>query len=101
MMNRTFFVTLLGLVAVAGLVLGCQKSPDVAGQPNTPGAAVTDHKVTTAEVGTDAVCPVMKTKFKVAADTLAAEYKGKVYFFCCPGCPVAFKADPEKYVAAK
>ncbi len=26
-----------------------------------------------------------------------AEYKGKTYHFCCPGCEAKFKADPEKY----
>ncbi len=25
-------------------------------------------------------------------------YKGKVYNFCCAGCPSTFAADPEKYV---
>ena len=26
-----------------------------------------------------------------------ADYNGKRYFFCCGGCPGAFKADPAKY----
>ena len=26
-----------------------------------------------------------------------ADYKGKRYFFCCGGCPAAFKKDPSKY----
>ncbi|AIE86322.1 YHS domain-containing protein [Fimbriimonas ginsengisoli] len=26
-----------------------------------------------------------------------ADYKGKRYFFCCAGCPDAFKKDPAKY----
>ncbi|MBL7202440.1 MAG: YHS domain-containing protein [Anaerolineae bacterium] len=29
-----------------------------------------------------------------------AEYKGKTYYFCAPGCKVAFEKDPEKYVNA-
>ncbi len=29
-----------------------------------------------------------------------ADYKGKRYFFCCGGCPQAFKADPAKYAKA-
>lgn len=28
-----------------------------------------------------------------------AEYKGKPYYFCSPGCKVAFEKEPEKYVA--
>ncbi len=27
-----------------------------------------------------------------------AEYRDKTYYFCCPGCEVKFKADPEKYL---
>ncbi len=26
------------------------------------------------------------------------EYKGKMYYFCAPGCKVAFERDPEKYL---
>jgi Cu+-exporting ATPase len=27
-----------------------------------------------------------------------AEYEGKKYYFCCPGCEAKFKADPERYL---
>lgn len=46
----------------------------------------------------EAVCPVMKNKFKPGPDTEFAEYKGQTYWFCCPGCRGKFLADPEKYV---
>jgi Cu+-exporting ATPase len=26
------------------------------------------------------------------------EYKGVTYYFCAPGCKVAFEKDPEKYL---
>ncbi len=26
------------------------------------------------------------------------EYKGKVYYFCAPGCKTAFQKEPEKYL---
>ena len=29
-----------------------------------------------------------------------ADYKGNRYFFCCGGCPEAFKKDPAKYAKA-
>lgn len=99
MRSLALVLVLIAFVVAIGF-LGCQKTetnPSAA----TPAAAVVDHKITPAEVGADAVCPVMKTKFKVTPDTLAAEYKGKVYYFCCPSCPGAFKADPEKYIAAR
>ena len=31
----------------------------------------------------------------------SAEHKGRNYYFCCKGCESRFKADPEKYLAAK
>jgi YHS domain-containing protein len=27
-----------------------------------------------------------------------SEYKGKTYYFCAPGCKVAFDKEPEKYI---
>ncbi|NJE04703.1 YHS domain-containing protein [Thermococcus sp. M36] len=27
-----------------------------------------------------------------------AEYGGKVYYFCSPGCKAEFEANPEKYI---
>jgi P-type Cu+ transporter len=30
-----------------------------------------------------------------------AEYKGKTYYFCCPGCQTKFKADPERHLQPK
>ncbi len=27
-----------------------------------------------------------------------AEYKGKMYFFCSPGCKRAFEKEPQKYL---
>ena len=29
----------------------------------------------------------------------SSEYKGTSYYFCAPGCKVAFDAEPEKYLA--
>lgn len=95
---RTMLAVLapLALVCAVWFALGCESSTN---SGDGSAAAVTDHKVTKSEVGIDAVCPVMKTPLKVSEDTLAAEYKGKVYYFCCPSCPGAFKNNPEKYIA--
>ena len=45
----------------------------------------------------DVVC-----KMEVDPKTAAAksEYKDKTYYFCAPGCKVAFDKDPEKYLNA-
>ena len=46
-------------------------------------------------------CPVMRgNSVDIAAATKAkmfSDYKGRRYFFCCPGCPGAFKANPAKF----
>jgi Cu+-exporting ATPase len=44
----------------------------------------------------DPVCGMKVRPEKAAA---SYEYKGKSYFFCCPGCRTKFEADPEKYLA--
>ena len=45
----------------------------------------------------DPVCGMM-----VDPDTAPAkaEYQGKTYYFCAPGCKVAFESAPEKYLMA-
>jgi YHS domain-containing protein len=48
-----------------------------------------------------AVMPTNKVDIKKAtASKMFADYKGKRYFFCCGGCPSAFKANPAKYAKA-
>jgi YHS domain-containing protein len=46
-------------------------------------------------------CPVMTSSDVVIKDAtkkkMYADYKGRRYFFCCAGCPEAFKKNPEKY----
>ncbi len=32
------------------------------------------------------------------ATDLKVEYKGKIYYFCAPGCKAQFEEDPEKYL---
>lgn len=46
-----------------------------------------------------AVCPVMGTKIPdVCRAAGKSVYKGKTYYFCCPGCKPEFEKNPEKYV---
>ena len=46
-------------------------------------------------------CAVMSSNKVNIADATKkgsfADYKGRRYFFCCGGCPDAFKADPAKF----
>jgi YHS domain-containing protein len=43
----------------------------------------------------DPVCNMDVDEKKAAA---TAEYKGKTYYFCAPGCKKAFLQNPEKYL---
>lgn len=45
---------------------------------------------------TQTMCPVSN---KPINPTAVTTYKEKKVYFCCPGCPGAFKKDPAKYVA--
>jgi Cu+-exporting ATPase len=45
----------------------------------------------------DPVCGMMVDPNTAPA---RAEYRGQTYYFCAPGCKVAFEKDPEKYLEA-
>jgi len=47
------------------------------------------------EMAKDLVCGMEVEEKKAAAK---AEYKGKTYYFCAPGCKKAFLENPEKYL---
>jgi Cu+-exporting ATPase len=45
------------------------------------------------------VCPVTgETIASIKAAAGHSVYKGKTYYFCCPGCKPLFDANPSKYV---
>jgi Cu+-exporting ATPase len=107
--------TLLGLAflasfGAAGLLAGCgcncgnhapAASPaNSAAAPSTsaPAAAGDVKKPGEAKVGDKTTCPVSGEEFVVTANSPTAEYDGKTYYFCCPGCDAKFKADPKKYL---
>ena len=46
----------------------------------------------------DVVCKMMVDPETAPVKT---EYKGETYYFCAPGCKVAFEKDPEKYLKAE
>ena len=52
-----------------------------------------------AKIGDRTKCIVSGHEFVVKADSPHAEYNGKTYYFCCPDCPKAFEANPEKFVS--
>ena len=43
----------------------------------------------------DPVCKMEIEAEKAAAKT---DYQGQTYYFCAPGCKVAFEKEPQKYL---
>ncbi len=48
-----------------------------------------------------AVDPVCKMEVDEKNAAATSEYEGQTYYFCAPGCKVAFEKNPEKYIAAE
>ena len=46
-----------------------------------------------------AIDPVCKMTVDEATAAATSEYQGKTYYFCAPGCKIAFDAEPQKYLA--
>jgi YHS domain-containing protein len=42
--------------------------------------------------------PVCKMKVDEKKAKFKTNYKGKTYYFCAPGCKIAFEENPEKYL---
>ncbi|MEE9116806.1 MAG: YHS domain-containing protein [Thermoplasmata archaeon] len=45
-----------------------------------------------------AIDPVCKMEVDESAPAATAEYKGKTYYFCAPGCKQQFEQNPEKFL---
>jgi YHS domain-containing protein len=44
----------------------------------------------------DPVCGMSVEEGEAAG---AAEYQGKTYYFCSPGCKIEFEADPDRFLS--
>ncbi len=53
------------------------------------------------KVGTKATCAVSDEEFVITEKTGHSEYKGKHYYFCCPGCKKQFDKNPDKFSSRK
>ena len=76
-MQKFALILVVGALSVGAFAQAKPKAPT-----ELPCAVMTSHKVKIADA----------TKNKMFAD-----YNGRRYFFCCAGCPGAFKANPAKY----
>lgn len=80
---------------------GSAPPPPAAPSPATATAGASSSPLVApgeAKVGDRTKCPVSGHEFVVKDDSPHAEYNGKTYYFCCPDCPGAFQANPEKFV---
>ncbi len=78
-MNKFALILMVGALSVGAFAQAKKPAP---APKEVPCIVMPSHKVKIADA----------TKGKMFAD-----YKGRRYFFCCAGCPGAFKADPAKY----
>jgi len=46
-----------------------------------------------------AIDPVCGMEVDEKTANWTSEYKGKMYYFCAPGCKASFDKDPEKYLS--
>ncbi|NUP88187.1 MAG: YHS domain-containing protein [Candidatus Sumerlaeia bacterium] len=63
-------------------------------EPASPEAASSEA---TAQVINE-TCPVMAGR--PVNPEVSVEYQGQTVYFCCAGCPAAFQANPEQYLAS-
>lgn len=102
---------LIAGIIIAVIVIGCGKTespktsttliPEKIDTTIKTESSVKLHTIPDSEIGQKVKCPVMGTDITVTKDTLSVEYKGKIYYFCCGGCPEKFKENPDKYISAK
>ena len=46
-----------------------------------------------------AIDPVCKMEVDEKTAQFKADYQGKTYYFCAPGCKKAFEKEPEKFLS--
>jgi YHS domain-containing protein len=90
----------LALASMFALLAACGGNTPEPAAPAMPSASVQGPVVPNgdAKVGDRTKCPVSGDEFVVSPTSPKAEYKGKTYYFCCPGCDKEFAKDPEKFL---
>jgi len=94
-------------ILTAAILAGCERQPSAPAAraaesqspANTVNAAVS--AVASAEVKPYPlnVCIVSDEELDSMGKPVSLVYEGQEYRFCCDSCPVAFKKEPQKYVA--
>ncbi len=82
---------------------GCSCSSGQCGQtcgmqsPAKPGMTLTQVTTSKAVNVGNRICPVMGGQIN-DKNKVTYEYEGKIYNFCCAGCPAEFRKNPGKYI---
>jgi len=50
-----------------------------------------------ASKGQTAIDPICQMEVEIATAKQFAQFDGKMYYFCCPGCKMKFEEDPVAY----
>ncbi|MBI3944738.1 MAG: YHS domain-containing protein [Armatimonadetes bacterium] len=84
MVNRTLILLLLalGLAAAAAVAAGTHRHGGGEQKEGKPAL----------------VCPVMKSPVSADGSGGKSVFRGRTYYFCCPGCKQPFEKDPHAYV---
>jgi YHS domain-containing protein len=87
----TLFVSSVSFASVPLCGMGDGNHEETKGAPSAFNSAQ--------KVGTKATCAVSGEAFAITEKTAHSEYKGKHYYFCCPGCKTQFDKNPDKFLS--
>lgn len=98
-MNQLIAACILSLTALS---MACGGAPQpVAQSAETRATPAGIKPMGEAKVGDRTLCPISHEEFTVTESSPKTEYKGKTYYFCCPGCDETFKKNPEAHLSGK
>jgi xanthine dehydrogenase accessory factor len=72
-------------------------APATTDEPTEPAMPTTPEMATETASGT-AIDPVCLMDVDIATARYTYDYEGKTYYFCAPGCKLAFRRNPEEYL---
>lgn len=97
-MNRKMLALVIMAVAACGVAWADDMGMNMGGDKSAP-ATQPATQPTTQQAAVDVgntVCPVSGET--IDDPKLTFVHEGKIYHFCCDGCPQKFAKDPDKYI---
>ena len=88
---KTFLLTAVTVTLVAGAAFASPRQ----------GATIAAPKPAAKKAAAPLICPVTGDKIASADKAYSKEtYKGKTYYFCCPGCKPRFDKNRDAVIAS-